>query len=196
MINKENKSSLLFCTVNFSFNTSTLSLPESRAINHNSVHERKKIRKGVRNGWSCPSSPRIHPTSSSLRHGQRPPIGQGIPTPLPPSQPPSSESSKGGDSVTWDTGSSTGTTTDNRTIVQTDGTFASTPCTLHTDGKIQWSQSVLRLNRRGYPLVGDRWRGHEPCDGLCTTQRRCHHRSQHLSNHPSITNSGHHRPEP
>jgi hypothetical protein len=54
--------------------------------------------------------------------------------PSPPSQPPSLEGSEDSD-----TGNSTGTgtTTDNRAILQADGTFASTPCALHTGGEIQ-----------------------------------------------------------
>jgi hypothetical protein len=75
----------------------------------------------------------------SLPEPRAPPTGQGFPMPLSSSQSPSLEGSEGGGSGTRDTGSSigTGTTTSNKPIVHADGTFSSTPCTLHNDGEIQ-----------------------------------------------------------
>jgi hypothetical protein len=71
----------------------------------------------------------------SSRHGQRSPIGQGIPTPAPPTQLSSLEGFEGGRGDTRDIGNSVDT--GNRAIVQADGTFTSTPCALHINDEIR-----------------------------------------------------------
>jgi hypothetical protein len=48
----------------------------------------------------------------------------------------------------------------------------------------------------GHPFDGKRWCRPEPREVCYTTQRQHHHQFEHLSDHPSITNFGHHGPEP